>query len=66
MYRMGPTLETERLLLRPTAAEDLDGWAELMATRRPRASSAGFGEARGVVAIGEKRTSDAAKRVTRK
>ena len=28
---MGPTLETERLLLRPTAAEDLDGWAELMA-----------------------------------
>jgi len=30
MYRMGPKLETERLLLRPTAAEDLDGWAELM------------------------------------
>jgi RimJ/RimL family protein N-acetyltransferase len=29
MY-MGPTLETGRLLLRPTAAEDLDGWAELM------------------------------------
>ena len=24
-------LETERLLLRPTAAEDFDGWAELMA-----------------------------------
>ena len=30
MYRNGPSLETERLLLRPTAAEDLDGWAELM------------------------------------
>ena len=30
MYRMGPTLETERLILRPTQAEDLDGWAELM------------------------------------
>ena len=28
---MEPRLETERLLLRPTAAEDLDGWAELMA-----------------------------------
>lgn len=28
---IGPVLETERLLLRPTAAEDLDGWAELMA-----------------------------------
>ncbi len=27
---MGPTLETPRLLLRPTAAEDLDGWTELM------------------------------------
>ena len=27
---MGPTLETERLMLRPTAAEDLDGWSELM------------------------------------
>ncbi|MBC7670240.1 MAG: GNAT family N-acetyltransferase [Gemmatimonadaceae bacterium] len=27
----GPTLETERLILRPPAAEDLDGWAELMA-----------------------------------
>lgn len=26
----GPTLETARLNLRPTAAEDLDGWAELM------------------------------------
>ena len=30
MYRNGPTLDTERLLLRPTDAEDLDGWAELM------------------------------------
>lgn len=30
MIANGPTLETERLLLRPTAAEDLDGWAELM------------------------------------
>lgn len=28
---MAPRLETERLLLRPTAAEDFDGWAELMA-----------------------------------
>jgi RimJ/RimL family protein N-acetyltransferase len=27
----GPTLETARLILRPTATEDLDGWAELMA-----------------------------------
>jgi len=27
---VGPTLKTQRLLLRPTAAEDLDGWAELM------------------------------------
>ena len=26
----GPTLETARLILRPTAAEDLDGWAQLM------------------------------------
>lgn len=32
----GPRLETERLLLRPTAAEDFDGWAELMAD--PKAS----------------------------
>jgi RimJ/RimL family protein N-acetyltransferase len=23
-------IETERLILRPTAREDLDGWAELM------------------------------------
>jgi RimJ/RimL family protein N-acetyltransferase len=30
MYSFGPTIETDRLLLRPTAAEDLDGWAELM------------------------------------
>jgi len=28
---MGPTLETERLWLRPTAAKDFEGWAELMA-----------------------------------
>src|SRR4028119_2433064 len=28
---MDPVIETERLLLRPTAAEDFDGWAELMA-----------------------------------
>jgi RimJ/RimL family protein N-acetyltransferase len=27
----GPTLRTARLILRPTAAEDLDGWATLMA-----------------------------------
>lgn len=27
----GPTLETARLILRPTGAQDLDGWAELMA-----------------------------------
>jgi RimJ/RimL family protein N-acetyltransferase len=26
-----PRIETERLILRPTKAEDLDGWAELMA-----------------------------------
>jgi RimJ/RimL family protein N-acetyltransferase len=24
-------IETERLILRPTQAQDLDGWAELMA-----------------------------------
>jgi RimJ/RimL family protein N-acetyltransferase len=28
---LGPTLETARLTLRPPAAEDLDGWAALMA-----------------------------------
>ena len=28
---LGPTLETERLILRPPAAEDLDGWAAFMA-----------------------------------
>jgi len=28
---LGPTLETERLLLRPPIEADLDGWAELMA-----------------------------------
>ena len=28
---LGPTLETERLLLRPPTAEDFDAWAELMA-----------------------------------
>lgn len=27
---MEPVIETERLILRPTQAEDLDGWAELM------------------------------------
>lgn len=27
----GPTLETERLILRPPADVDLDGWAEMMA-----------------------------------
>ena len=27
----GPVIETERLILRPTAAEDLDGWAAMMA-----------------------------------
>jgi len=31
MIAPGPTLETARLILRPTAEEDLDGWAELMA-----------------------------------
>jgi RimJ/RimL family protein N-acetyltransferase len=31
MIAPGPTLETARLILRPTAAEDLDGWTELMA-----------------------------------
>jgi len=31
MIAPGHTLETERLILRPTAAEDLDGWAEMMA-----------------------------------
>lgn len=30
MIAPGPTLETERLILRPTATQDLDGWAELM------------------------------------
>jgi RimJ/RimL family protein N-acetyltransferase len=28
---LGPTLETERLILRPPKEEDLDGWAEMMA-----------------------------------
>jgi RimJ/RimL family protein N-acetyltransferase len=28
---LGPEFETERLILRPPRAEDLDGWAELMA-----------------------------------
>lgn len=27
---LGPTIETERLILRPPEAQDLDGWAELM------------------------------------
>jgi RimJ/RimL family protein N-acetyltransferase len=26
----GPAIETDRLILRPPRAEDLDGWAELM------------------------------------
>ena len=30
MIAPGPTLETARLILRPTGQEDLDGWAELM------------------------------------
>jgi len=30
MIAPGPTLETARLILRPTAEEDLDGWAEMM------------------------------------
>lgn len=30
MIAPGPTLETARLILRPTAQADLDGWAELM------------------------------------
>jgi RimJ/RimL family protein N-acetyltransferase len=28
----GPTLETERLILRPTATEDFEGWAAFMAS----------------------------------
>jgi len=31
MSDRGPTLETARLILRPTAAEDFDAWAALMA-----------------------------------
>ncbi|MES2035468.1 MAG: GNAT family N-acetyltransferase [Pseudomonadota bacterium] len=31
MIAPGPTLETARLILRPTAEADLDGWAEMMA-----------------------------------
>ena len=31
MIAPGPTLETERLILRPTAAEDFDAWAAFMA-----------------------------------
>ena len=31
MIAPGPTLETARLILRPPAAEDLDGWAQLLA-----------------------------------
>lgn len=30
MQAPGPTLETARLILRPTASEDFEGWAELM------------------------------------
>jgi RimJ/RimL family protein N-acetyltransferase len=29
--QLGPTLETERLILRPPTAEDLDSWADFMA-----------------------------------
>lgn len=29
--RVDPVIETERLLLRPILAQDLDGWAEMMA-----------------------------------
>jgi hypothetical protein len=29
---IGPTIETERLLLRPPIAEDLDGFAAMMST----------------------------------
>ena len=28
---LGPTLETDRLILRPPEIADLDGWAEMMA-----------------------------------
>ena len=31
MTRPGPTLETDRLILRPTAAEDFEPWAAVMA-----------------------------------
>ena len=31
MSTLGPTLETERLILRPTAVEDFDAWAAFMA-----------------------------------
>jgi RimJ/RimL family protein N-acetyltransferase len=31
MQAPGPTLETARLILRPTAAADFDGWAQMMA-----------------------------------
>jgi RimJ/RimL family protein N-acetyltransferase len=30
MTDVGPTLETARLILRPTRAEDFEGWAALM------------------------------------
>lgn len=36
MQAPGPTLQTERLILRPTAAEDFEGWAELMADDHSR------------------------------
>jgi len=31
MAELGPVLETERLILRPTGLEDFEGWASLMA-----------------------------------
>ena len=38
----GPTLQTARLILRPTAAEDLDGWAKLMADVEPAQYIGGY------------------------
>ncbi len=36
MQAPGPTLETPRLILRPTAPDDFEGWAELMADESSR------------------------------
>jgi RimJ/RimL family protein N-acetyltransferase len=36
MSDLGPTLETPRLILRPLAPEDFDGWAEMMADESTR------------------------------